>query len=69
MQNIPGLYPVCTITRSVTKEDDKQPSSVQDNQAHDQSNEKSSGPLILNESGNHSDGNLEFVNHILCHIR
>jgi len=34
-QDIPGLYPACAVTRSMTKKDGKQPSSVQDSQAID----------------------------------
>ena len=36
MQEIPGLYPACTVTRSMAKKAEKQPPSVPDKQAFDQ---------------------------------
>jgi len=59
MQDIPGLYPACVVTRSMAKKAEKLPPLESDDQAVNQSSEKSSvlEPTPLAESVDNCDDN------------
>ena len=61
MQDIPGLYPACAVTRSMAKKAEKLPPLESDGQAVNQSSEKSSAlePTPLAESIDNRDDNLD----------